>query len=106
MARKVMVTRTIKSTLVNVLCLDISTAEPCNKDFTLPGTMVDSEGKLKEKAVLKIIAEMCSFLNSTLKPVAVVHYEVVEKLYGMDEATFIANSVVLPPRNSNEQDAE
>lgn len=27
MARKVMVTRTIKSTLVNVLCLDISTAE-------------------------------------------------------------------------------
>ena len=33
MARKVMVTRAIKSTLVNVLCLDISTAEPCNKDF-------------------------------------------------------------------------
>lgn len=105
MARKVMVTRTIKSTLVNVLCLDISTAEPCNKDFTLPGTMVDSEGKLKEKAALKIIAEMCS--NSTVKPVAVVHYEVVEKkLYGMDEATFIANSVVLPPRTANEQDAE
>lgn len=44
MARKVMVTRTIKSTLVNVLC--------------------------------------------------------------MDEATFIANSVVLPPRTTNEQDAE
>ena len=104
MARKVMVTRTIKITLVNVLCLDISTAEPCNKDFTLPGTMVDSEGKLKEKAALKIIAEMCS--NSTVKPVAVVHYEVVEKLYGMDEATFIANSVVLTPRTANEQDAE
>ena len=104
MARKVMITRTIKSTLVNVLCLDISTAEPCNKGFTLPGTMVDSEGKLKEKAAMKIIAEMCS--NSTVKPVAVVGYDVVEKLYGIAEATFIANSVVLPPRNANEQDAE
>ena len=104
MARKVMVTRTIKSTLVHVLCLDISTAEPCNEDFTLPGTMVDSEGKLKEKAALKIIAEMCS--NSPVKPVVVLHYEVVEKLYGMDEDTFIANSVVLSPRNTNEQDAE
>ena len=104
MARKVMITRTIKSTLVNVLCLDISTAEPCNKGFTLPGTMVDSEGKLKEKAAMKIIAEMCS--NSTVKPVAVVGYDVIEKLYGMDEATFIANSVVLPPRTANEQDAE
>ena len=104
MARKVMVIRTIKSTLVNVLCLDISTAEPCNKDFTLPGTMVDSEGKLKEKAALKIISEMCS--NSTVKPVAVAGYDVIEKLYGMDEATFIANSVVLTPRTTNEQDAE
>ena len=104
MARKVMVTRTIKSTLVNVLCLDISTAEPCNKDFTLPGTMVDSEGKLKEKAAMKIIAEMCS--NSTVKPVSVTEYEVIEKLYSMDESNFIANSVVLPPRNTNEQDAE
>ena len=66
--------------------------------------MVDSEGKLKEKAALKIIAEMCS--NSTVKPVAVTEYEVIEKLYGMDEATFIANSVVLPPRTANEQDAE
>lgn len=104
MARKVMVTRTIKSTRVNVLCLDISTAEPCNKDFTLPGTMVDSEGNLKVKAAMKIITEMCS--NSTVKPVAVVYFEVIEKLYGMDEATFIANSVVLPPRTANEQDAE
>ena len=104
MARKVMVTRTIKSTLVNVLCLDISTAEPCNKDITLPGTLVDSEGNLKEKAAMKIIAEMCS--NSTVKPVAVAGFDVIENLYGMDEATFIANSVVLPPRNANEQDAE
>ena len=104
MARKVMVTRTIKSTMVNVLCLDISTAEPCNKVFTIPGTMVDSEGNLKEKAAMKIIAEMCS--NSTVKPVAVAEYEVIEKLYGMDEATFIANSVVLLPRTANEQDAE
>lgn len=104
MARKAMVTRTIKSTLVNVLCLDISTAEPCNKVFTIPGTMVDSEGNLKEKAAMKIIAEMCS--NSTVKPVAVAWYDVIEKLYGMDEATFIANSVVLSPRAANEQDAE
>ena len=99
-----MVTLTIKSTLVNVLCLYISTAEPCNKVFTIPGTMVDSEGNLKEKAAMKIIAEMCS--NSTVKPVAVAGFDVIEKLYGMDEATFIANSVVLPPRTTNEQDAE
>lgn len=48
MARLPMVTRTITTTKVNVLCLDIEHAEPCNKVVTIPRTYKDEETILKK----------------------------------------------------------
>ena len=48
MARLPMVTRTITTTKVNVLCLDIEHAKPCNKVVTIPRTYKDEETILKK----------------------------------------------------------
>lgn len=98
MARKSMVTRTIPNTLVNVMCLDIIHAEPFNKEVVVPRTYAD-ENKLF-KAVQAIVD------TEEVKAVHIVKTEVQETLYGMDEVTFIANAVILPPRKGNEETEE
>ena len=90
--RKPMVTRTIQTTEVTLLCLDIESAEPCNKDCVLPRTYKD------EDAMLKAAKEVID--TDTIKCVSVVRSEVKETLYGMDEAKFIENAEVLPPRTA------
>lgn len=86
--RKPMVTRTIVTTKVTALCLDIEKGEPCNKVVTLPRTYKD------EKALMKKLEE---FNSDTLKFVHVVAKEEIETLYGMTEQDFIDNAVVLDP---------
>lgn len=88
--RKAMVTRTIESTRVNALCLDIQTAEPMNKEFNLSGTFKD-ESKLL-KAVQK------AFDTDELMVVHIVDSEVVNTLYGMDENEFLAHATELDPK--------
>ena len=91
MARIPMVTRTIKTTKVNVLCLNIETAEPTNKVFTLAGTFKN------EKQLMKAVeAEIKDELE---KAVHVVDVQELETLYGMTEKDFIHNAEVLPPRD-------
>ena len=87
MARKPMVTRTITTTQVNVLCLDIVAGEPFNQQVTLPRTYKD------DKKLMKAIEEVVNTEN--LKAVHVVAKEEVETLYGMSEQDFINNAVVL-----------
>ena len=87
MARKPMVTRTIVTTKVNVLCLDIKSAEPFNKVVTLPRTYKD------EKQLLKKVEEIVN--TDEVKAVHVVAKTEVETLYGMSEQDFINNAVVL-----------
>ena len=87
MARRQMVTRTILTTKVNVLCMDTVSCEACNIDVTLPRTYKD-EDKLF-KAVQKVVNK------DAIKAVQVVSQETVETLYGMDEQDFIANALVL-----------
>ena len=87
MARKPMVTRTIVTTKVNVLCLDIKSAEPFNKVVTLPRTYKD------EKQLLKKVEEVVN--TDEVKAVHVVAKAEVETLYGMSEQDFINNAVVL-----------
>ena len=87
MARKPMVTRTIVTTKVNVLCLDIKSAEPFNKVVTLPRTYKD------EKQLLKKVEEIVN--TDEVKAVHVVGKEEVETLYGMSEQDFINKAVVL-----------
>lgn len=89
MARN-LVTRTILTTRATVLCMDIANREPFNTEVVLPRTYKD------EAKLLKACKNAID--NDTVKCVAVVKVETVETLYGMDEAKFIANSEVLPPR--------
>lgn len=95
MARVPMVTRTITTTKVNVMCLDIETGEPCNKSVVVPRTYKDNETLLKKvKEVLE---------TETLKPVHVVSKEEIETLYGMPEQEFIEHAKVLPSRTVSEE---
>ena len=86
MARKPMVTRTITTTKVNVLCLNIETSEPFNMVVTLPRTYDD---KKLFKAVQSVVD------NDTQKAVHIVDKEEVETLYGMSEQSFIEHASIL-----------
>ena len=98
MARKPMVTRTIVTTKVNVLCLDIQSAEPFNKVVTLPRTYKD------EKKLLKKVEEVVN--TDEVKAVHVVDKEEVETLYGMTEQDFITNATILNPVTRKELETE
>ena len=90
MAKIPMITRTIQTTEVNVLCLNIQEGEPFNKTVVLPRTYKD------EAAMLKAAAAVID--SDTEKAVHIVRTEVKETLYGMKEADFISMAEVLPPR--------
>ena len=98
MARKPMVTRTIVTTKVNVLCLDIQSAEPFNKVVTLPRTYKD------DKKLLKKVEEVVNTDN--VKAVHIVDKEEVETLYGMDEQLFIEQATILDPETRKAFDSE
>ena len=98
MARKPMVTRTIVTTKVNVLCLDINSAEPFNKVVTLPRTYKD------EKKLLKKVEEVVN--TDEVKAVHIVDKEELETLYGMTERDFITNATILDPTTRKEIEAE
>ena len=89
-----MVTRTITATKVNALCLNITTAEPFNKDIVLSGSYKDA--KSLEKAVKTVID------TEEVKAVSIVSKEETETLYGMAEQKFIENAIVLPARGTKE----
>lgn len=94
MAKKPMITRTIQTTEATVLCMDIPQGEPFNKDVTLPRTYKDNTAMLKAAAALIDTDEV--------KAVHIVRSEVKETLYGMTEADFITNAVILPARSNKD----
>lgn len=87
MARVPSVTRTITTTKVNALCLNLETTEPFNKVVFLPRTYKDN--KKLEKALSEAIND------DTTKFVHAVSVDVVETLYGMTEQEFINTAKVL-----------
>lgn len=87
MARVPSVTRTITTTKVNALCIDLETTEPFNKVVVLPRTYKDS------KKLDKALAELIN--NDTTKFVHAVGTEEVETLYGMTEQEFINSAKIL-----------
>lgn len=89
--KKPMVTRTILTTEVTVLCLDLIKAEPFNKTVTLPRTYKD------EKAMMKKVSAIID--NDEVKAVHVVDTKVNETLYGMTEEKFISMAEILPSRS-------
>lgn len=94
MARAPMVTRTIQTTRVNVLCLNIEQGEPFNTEVVLPRTYKD------EKHLLKAAEKVIN--SDTVKAVHIVDAKVEETLYGMSEQDFITLAKVLPPRKNTE----
>lgn len=89
MARKPMVTRTITTTQVTALCMDIHKCEPCNITVVLPRTFKDEEKLLK--------AVRAQVDNDDVKVVHIVDKQEVETLYGMTEQDFIKGAVKLDP---------
>lgn len=89
MARKPMVTRTIVTTKVTLMCLNIQTGEPFNEVLTLPRTYSD------DKKLLKVVQE--TFDTDEKKAVHIIAKEEIETLYGMTEQDFIQNATVLDP---------
>lgn len=97
MARKPMVTRTIITTKVIVLCLDVNSAEPFNETVTLPRTYKD------EKKLLKSVEEVIN--TDIVKAVHIVSKKEIETLYGMTEQDFINNAKILDPATRKEAEA-
>lgn len=93
--RKPMVTRTIKSTVATVLCLDVEKGVPFNYTVELARTYKD------EKHIMKAIKEKVD--TSDIKAVNLVSVDVKEVLYGMYEEDFIEHAKELPPRTKEEK---
>lgn len=87
MARVPMVTRTIKTTHCVCLCLDIESAEPCNKEVTLPRTFADAK---------KLLNECKKQLDTdTVKVVSISSTDIKEAIYGMTEKEFLEHAKVV-----------
>ena len=93
MARVRMVTRTVATTVVEIMGLNVVTCEVSIIKYELPSC---PEGK--ELEVAKKLYETDEF-----KLVKVESTEVKEVLYGMPESEFIKLAKVLPPRTSTEE---
>lgn len=87
MARRKMVTRTITATDVTCLCMDISTAEPINKTFSIVGKFAEDE------KLLKVVRKM--YETDDVKIVAIVDKNVTNELYGMDENEYLAHAHII-----------
>lgn len=96
MARIPMVTRTIKTTKVTVMCLNVVQGEPYTKTVTVTRTYKDDNALLK---VVKSIIE-----TDELKAVHIVAKEEIETLYGMSENDFIEHATVLPKRGEKTEE--
>lgn len=92
MPRRPQVTRTIKVTKANILCLDTETCETFPKEITLPGRYRDNKSMLKQ-------AEN-QLASDKIKVVHIIDTAIVPTLYGMTEADFIQHAKILPPRNT------
>ena len=97
MARKPMITRTITTTRVQALALNLDTHENETITLILPRTYKDD--KVLEKALKE------AKVPTGLKPILVLSSEVVETLYGMTEEDFIAAAEVLPARGVKSENA-
>ena len=94
MARVPMVTRTINTTKVVVMCLDTMSNKTVEKTVIVPRTYKD------EEKLFKVVKPLVT--EETVKPVYIVSTEELEKLYGMTEQKFVETAEELPPRTVKE----
>ena len=95
MARERMVTRTVSTTTIDVLVINIETAGVDTKSFVLGQNMVKDE-----KTTLNNAQKMLDDETGTTlwKCVAIKNIKEEETLYGMTEQDFLKYAKVLPPR--------
>jgi len=89
MARERMVTRTIATTEVTALCINIETSEVTTNTFTFSTLVKD------EKTMIYNAQSQC---EKDVKVVAIKSVKENEVLYGMPELDFIKVAKILPPR--------
>lgn len=91
------VTRTMKTTIPVIACVDVEAERVIKKSFSLPGVFKDNE------AIVKYVSR----INPAANPVRVVSVETVEDLRGMTEDDFLKYSVPMvnsyTPFNPNEE---
>lgn len=92
MARQPQVTRTIQTTVANVLCIDLVNEQPFTQIVKLPRTYKDERSMMKK---IKPIVE-----NDNVKAIHVQNFTVESTLYGMTEEEFISVAHILPARTS------
>ena len=95
-----MVTRTIKTTTVNVVGVDLTNNTIVDYEEILPRTYKD------EAAILKELEKRFKNSENNVKPVAIKGFTVNDTLYGMPEDDFMRNAVILPPRKVNNDSIE
>lgn len=95
MARERMVTRTISTTTIEVLVINIETSEVGTKNFVLGQNMIKDEKTMLSNAQVMLNIETG---NEVWKCVAIKNVKEEETLYGMSESDFIKYAKVLPPR--------
>lgn len=95
MARERMVTRTVSTTTIEVLVINIETSEVGTKHFVLGQNMVKDEKTMLSNAQAMLETETG---NALWKCVAVKNVKEEETLYGMTESDFVKYAIVLPPR--------
>lgn len=95
MARERMVTRTVSTTTIEVLVINIETSEVGTKHFVLGQNMVKDEKTMLSNAQAMLDTETG---NALWKCVAVKNVKEEETLYGMTESDFVKYAKVLPPR--------
>lgn len=100
MARKRVVSRTIKALEVTALCVNIQDGEPFNSTHTVPLLKKDAD-------ILKAVQEkLDASENPALKAVHIVDRKETEALYEMSEEDFIAAATKKAPRSQRSDTTE
>lgn len=92
MARKIQITRTIRTHSVTVLCMDTVKCEPLNETVVLSGKYKNNE------AYLKAIKDRFATEKPDVSPVKVVDVTEADTKYAMSEDKFIANAEIIPEK--------
>lgn len=92
MARIPQVTRTLVTTVCDVMCLDVTSGNTFVEKVRLPRTYKD------EKKLMKKLKEVMD--TDAVKAVYVVSSYVDKTLYGMTEEDFVKYAEALPPRET------
>ena len=90
MARVSMVTRTITSSEISVIALDVNTCEVVKTVHVLSGELENNDKTLKKV--------QDTFNTNTVKIVSIESIKTITSLYGMSETDFIAYAKILPSR--------